>query len=65
MFKILHHGAVDGVTGSCHQLRLSSGDSALIDSGLFQGDEGGNSDDELALKKIGFSLQGVKALLCY
>jgi metallo-beta-lactamase family protein len=64
MFEILHHGAVDGVTGSCHQLRLlSSGDSALIDCGLFQGDEGGNSDDELALKKIDFSLQGVKALL--
>jgi metallo-beta-lactamase family protein len=43
MFEILHHGAVDGVAGSCHQLRLlSSGDSTLIDCGLFQGDEGGN-----------------------
>ena len=42
MFEILHRGAVDDVTSSCHQLSLSSGDSALIDKGLFQGDEGGN-----------------------
>lgn len=35
---ILHHGAVRGVTGSCHELRV--GDAGiLIDCGLFQGDE--------------------------
>ena len=43
-FEIIHHGAVDGVTGSCHQLFLGSteGDtrgSILIDCGLFQGAE--------------------------
>jgi len=41
-FEITHHGAVDGVTGSCHQLFVGSGegdtrDSILIDCGLFQG----------------------------
>ncbi|MDP1647987.1 MAG: hypothetical protein Q8M01_07340 [Rubrivivax sp.] len=35
-----HHGAVDGVTGSCHQLTLPDGQSVLIDCGLFQGAEG-------------------------
>jgi metallo-beta-lactamase family protein len=31
---ILHHGAVDGVTGSCHELRLADGRAVLIDCGL-------------------------------
>jgi metallo-beta-lactamase family protein len=35
----LHHGAVDGVTGSCHELMLGDGRSVLIDCGLFQGAE--------------------------
>ena len=34
---IQHHGAVNGVTGSCHQLWLTEDDSLLIDCGLFQG----------------------------
>ncbi|EXJ15970.1 MBL fold metallo-hydrolase RNA specificity domain-containing protein [Imhoffiella purpurea] len=37
--EILHHGAVDGVTGSCHELRLGDGRSVLVDCGLFQGAE--------------------------
>ncbi|WP_242479720.1 hypothetical protein [Lamprobacter modestohalophilus] len=28
--QILHHGAIDGVTGSCHQLILADGRSLLI-----------------------------------
>lgn len=76
MFEILHHGAVNGVTGSCHQLRLDSGDSVLIDCGLFQGNEAqgdeapthkkassSSSADALAQKQIDFSLEGIKALL--
>jgi len=35
--KLTHHGAVDGVTGSCHQLSLADGQSVLVDCGLFQG----------------------------
>jgi metallo-beta-lactamase family protein len=38
MYTIKHHGAVNGVTGSCHQLSLPTG-SVLIDCGLFQGAE--------------------------
>ena len=36
--NIIHHGAKDGVTGSCHQLNTDEG-KLLIDCGLFQGDE--------------------------
>ncbi len=37
--QILHHGALQGVTGSCHELRLSEQDGILVDCGLFQGEE--------------------------
>lgn len=35
---VLHHGAVGGVTGSCHELRVDGDNAILIDCGLFQGD---------------------------
>lgn len=63
MFEIIHHGAVDGVTGSCHQLRLSDGRSVLIDCGLFQGEEsspGGASFEQL---QIDFPVDNVQALV--
>ncbi len=65
MFEIVHHGAVNGVTGSCHQLMLSSGDSLLVDCGLFQGTESESlgSAADLAQKAIDFDLQNVRALL--
>jgi len=34
---ILYHGAVNGVTGSCHELLIGDQASVLIDCGLFQG----------------------------
>lgn len=34
---IEHHGAKDGVTGSCHQLHMDASHSLLVDCGLFQG----------------------------
>lgn len=37
--EIIHHGAQDGVTGSCHQLVMDRHNSLLIDCGLFQGAE--------------------------
>ena len=37
--NIQHHGAVNGVTGSCHQLHFNKENSILIDCGLFQGAE--------------------------
>ncbi|MDM8545694.1 MBL fold metallo-hydrolase RNA specificity domain-containing protein [Candidatus Venteria ishoeyi] len=61
---ISHHGAVDGVTGSCHELRTASGDGVLIDCGLFQGDEaapeGRASAEQLA---IDFPIEHIRALL--
>lgn len=36
---IEHHGAADGVTGSCHQLHMDADNSLLIDCSLFQGNE--------------------------
>ena len=37
--RMRHHGARDGVTGSCHQLLLDDRKSLLVDCGLFQGAE--------------------------
>ncbi|EPC04246.1 hypothetical protein L861_02715 [Litchfieldella anticariensis FP35 = DSM 16096] len=60
--RFTHHGAVNGVTGSCHQLHIDDRRSILIDCGLFQGDEAG-SEDGMARHRIEFSLQGVLALV--
>ena len=38
-YKIIHHGARNSVTGSCHELQLSDNSALLIDCGLFQGRE--------------------------
>ncbi|MGE6992017.1 MBL fold metallo-hydrolase RNA specificity domain-containing protein [Pseudomonas sp. NPDC047961] len=35
--QITHHGAVNGVTGSCHELHADTAHSYLVDCGLFQG----------------------------
>ncbi len=37
--EVIHHGARDGVTGSCHQLQMDAAHGLLIDCGLFQGVE--------------------------
>ncbi|MBB1295347.1 MBL fold metallo-hydrolase RNA specificity domain-containing protein [Pseudoalteromonas sp. SR41-4] len=55
--KITHHGAVNGVTGSCHQLDYDQHSSVLIDCGLFQGEDAGPS---LA---IDFDISTVTALI--
>jgi len=61
---ILHHGAKDGVTGSCHQLLMDAQHSLLIDCGLFQGAEtsaeGKSAADRLAIE---FPLGTIKALV--
>ncbi len=61
--EILHHGAINGVTGSCHQLLIDEDNSLLVDCGLFQGAErspGGSSFEQLAIE---FPIDSVKALL--
>ena len=60
--QILHHGAVNGVTGSCHQLVIDSANSVLVDCSLFQGAEtSGRGDDDLL--SIEFDISTVQALL--
>lgn len=61
MIQITHHGAVTGVTGSCHELVV--GDSGiLIDCGLFQGQDearGAHADD----LTIQFPIDHIRALV--
>lgn len=58
--KLIHHGAREGVTGSCHQFWMDDDCNVLIDCGQFQGQDAGPDDDELALD---FSIEGIKALI--
>ncbi len=61
-FQFSHHGAVDGVTGSCHELRFCDGAGILVDCGMFQGDEAArsNSGDSLG---IDFEIEHIAALV--
>lgn len=59
--EILHHGAVNGVTGSCHQLMIDDAASVLIDCGLFQGDEQRGTGDNA--QAIEFDITTVAALI--
>ena len=61
--RILHHGAVDGVTGSCHQLFWSGERSILIDCGLFQGDEVASDGSDFEQMKIRFPVDSIDALV--
>ena len=72
--KITHHGAVNGVTGSCHQLHIDNNNSVLIDCGLFQGMEEGKEEDKEKSQEAGklqgeshltinFNISTVKALI--
>lgn len=63
MIKISHHGATAGVTGSCHELTLGSGDNKagiLIDCGLFQGQEKKAAPSDLS---IDFPIDHIRALV--
>ena len=55
--QILHHGAVNGVTGSCHELVINEQTSVLVDCGLFQG------EDSKADLSIEFDVTHVTALI--
>jgi len=62
--NIDHHGGKDGVTGSCHQLRMNASTSLLIDCGLFQGNDASIPDDPGADRlSIEFPLDTIKALV--
>jgi len=59
--RFKHHGAVTGVTGSCHRLLASPDLHVLVDCGLFQGREA--RGDTLDLHRIDFDISTVRALL--
>ena len=61
--RILHHGAVDGVTGSCHQLFWSGERSILIDCGLFQGEEAAEDGSHSEQLTIPFPVDQIDALV--
>ncbi|UTW02474.1 MBL fold metallo-hydrolase [Amphritea atlantica] len=60
MIEIKHHGAISGVTGSCHELVLDKNTSVLIDCGMFQGAE--SSGSESSNLQLDFPIDTVKAL---
>ena len=57
--KLVHHGAYDGVTGSCHQYWITPESSVLVDCGTFQGHDAQRHPNP----EINFSLKGIEALL--
>lgn len=59
--EIIHHGAVTGVTGSCHELIVDDQSSVLVDCGMFQGEETPQKLTEEPLA-LGFPIDRVKAL---
>ncbi|KEA64229.1 Metallo-beta-lactamase family protein, RNA-specific [Marinobacterium lacunae] len=62
--SIEHHGAKDGVTGSCHQLHIDDQQSLLIDCGLFQGAEvSGTKHEDGDPQAISFNTEGIRALI--
>lgn len=56
--QVLHHGAINGVTGSCHQLLMSADRSLLVDCGAFQG-----RDAQSRSAVLDFDIAGICALL--
>ncbi len=56
-----HHGAVQGVTGSCHRFLVNEKNHFLIDCGLFQGE--GEEGDSFVRHQIDFDISDVKALI--
>lgn len=60
---IKHHGAVNGVTGSCHELVCDDGCSVLIDCGLFQGAETSGKGASFEQLEIEFPVEHIQALV--
>lgn len=57
--KLVHHGAFDGVTGSCHQLFWDKNKSLLVDCGIFQGNDAKKHPNP----EIEFSIGSIQAML--
>ena len=61
--QFTHHGAVRGVTGSCHRLTLPGGQAVLVDCGLFQGAETSPDGASANRLEIDFPIDTVRALV--
>ena len=61
--QFTHHGAVRGVTGSCHRLSLPDGQAVLVDCGLFQGAETSPDGASASQLEIDFPIDRVRALI--
>ncbi|MDA8746270.1 MBL fold metallo-hydrolase [Rubripirellula amarantea] len=57
--KLVHHGAYDGVTGSCHELFMDSKRSLLVDCGIFQGNDAKKHPNP----EIEFPIGSIEAML--
>ena len=62
-YTLLHHGAVDGVTGSCHELRARDGTAILVDCGLFQGAEVSAEGGSAGTPAIDFPVDHIRAIV--
>ena len=60
--RITHHGAADGVTGSCHRLQITPEQALLIDCGLFQGEDA-LDDDTLEQHQVTFPVDDLLAMI--
>ena len=60
--QIRHHGAAEGVTGSCHRLQVSEDRALLVDCGLFQGQDADHLDS-LEQHRVRFPVDDVLALI--
>lgn len=63
ILQIVHHGAHQGVTGSCHEFFFDDLNSLLIDCGLFQGAELSAEFEQSGEQAIEFSLEAVRGLV--
>lgn len=61
MIHITHHGAINGVTGSCHELVVGSS-GILVDCGLFQGADQVNGASASDLE-VRFPIDHIRALV--
>ncbi len=62
--NISHHGAVQGVTGSCHELHIDDQNSVLIDCGIFQGsDKSPHGKADAWNLELDFDIASVEALI--
>ncbi len=63
--NIIHHGGVNGVTGSCHELVIASEKphSILIDCGLFQGKDARRQDQAIDPLVIDFDIGPIEAVV--